>query len=209
MPFRPRYVNNAEAAATINSGTAVVIDVLRAFTTAAWAFALGAERILLSDDVEEALAWKASIPGALALKDASAAAPVHDLSSVPVPQTDADPALRSVISFSLFGTNQRYTRGALANIRAARILYPTWTCRFHVDDALPTAIVRQFLGENAEVKIVRGLPGRRPPVAVIGRVGGAALEIGIEGSPMLSRPVDVLHRVCHSTLPRMMGPSRP
>jgi hypothetical protein len=95
---------------------------------------------------------------ALLLKDASAVAPAHDLSSVPVPPPDPDHPQRNVISFSLFGTNDRYIKGALANIRAARILYPTWTCRFHVDDALPTAIVRQFLGEHAEVKIVRGLP---------------------------------------------------
>ena len=95
---------------------------------------------------------------ALVLKDASAVAPAYDLSSVRVPPFDPEHPGRNIISFSLFGTNQRYVKGALANIRAARILYPGWTCRFHVDDSLPTAIVRQFLGEHAEVKIVRGLP---------------------------------------------------
>ena len=65
---RIHYVTIAECAAVHD--TAVVIDVLRAFSTAAWAFELGAERIVLSDDVDEALAIKASIPGALAMKDA-------------------------------------------------------------------------------------------------------------------------------------------
>jgi len=64
-------------------GVAVVVDVLRAFTTAAWAFGLGAERIVLSDDVEEALALKASIPGALALKDGRPE-PGFDLTNSPV-----------------------------------------------------------------------------------------------------------------------------
>jgi 2-phosphosulfolactate phosphatase len=68
VPFEPHYVN-IEAASAIRGGTVVVLDVLRAYTTAAWAFALGADRIVLSDDTEEALALKACFPGALALKD--------------------------------------------------------------------------------------------------------------------------------------------
>jgi 2-phosphosulfolactate phosphatase len=47
-----------------------VIDVLRAYSTAAWAFELGAERIVLTADVDEALALKARLAGSLALKDA-------------------------------------------------------------------------------------------------------------------------------------------
>jgi 2-phosphosulfolactate phosphatase len=67
MSFQAHYVN-IEGARGVH-GTAVVLDVLRAYTTAGWAFALGAERIVLSDDTEEALAMKARFPGALALKD--------------------------------------------------------------------------------------------------------------------------------------------
>jgi 2-phosphosulfolactate phosphatase len=64
-------------------GTAVVIDVLRAFTTAAYAFHLGAERIVLSDAIDDALQLKAALPGALALKDSK---PVEgfELSNSPV-----------------------------------------------------------------------------------------------------------------------------
>ena len=43
---------------TTAKGIVVVIDVLRAFTTAAFAFAAGAERIVLVGEVEEALAWR-------------------------------------------------------------------------------------------------------------------------------------------------------
>lgn len=48
-------------------GVVVVIDVCRAFTTAAYAFGSGAERILLAGTVEEALALRARFPGALAM----------------------------------------------------------------------------------------------------------------------------------------------
>ena len=51
---------------TQGSGGAVVIDVLRAFTVTAWAFHLGAERIVLLRGLDEALALKARTPGALA-----------------------------------------------------------------------------------------------------------------------------------------------
>lgn len=56
-----RGVEGARTAA----GVAVVIDVLRAFTSAAYAFAGGAERILLVSTVEEAEALHARYPDAL------------------------------------------------------------------------------------------------------------------------------------------------
>ncbi|MFG2234231.1 2-phosphosulfolactate phosphatase [Streptomyces sp. NPDC048723] len=53
---------------------AVVIDVMRAFTVAAWAFSRGAERIVLASSEDEALALKESHAGWLALKDGAPAA---------------------------------------------------------------------------------------------------------------------------------------
>jgi 2-phosphosulfolactate phosphatase len=67
----------------VQGGTAVVIDVLRAFSTAAWAFALGVERMVLTDDLDEALRIKAIIPGALAMKDGEPA-PGFELSNSPL-----------------------------------------------------------------------------------------------------------------------------
>ena len=81
VKHRPIYVSIAECGRV--RGVAVVIDVLRAFSTAAWAFGLGAERIVLSEDLDEALALKASIPGALALKDGRPQ-PGFDLTNSPV-----------------------------------------------------------------------------------------------------------------------------
>ena len=48
-------------------GAVIAVDVLRAFTTAAYAFGAGAKHIYLVADVDEALAFKAAHPGALAM----------------------------------------------------------------------------------------------------------------------------------------------
>ncbi|WAU81984.1 2-phosphosulfolactate phosphatase [Streptomyces sp. Qhu-G9] len=91
---------------------AVVIDVMRAFTTAAWAFHRGAEKIVLAADADEALAIKASHPGWLALKDG---APVSgfDLVNSPGLIREADLADRTVIQKTTAGTV-----GALAVVEA-------------------------------------------------------------------------------------------
>ena len=46
------------------TGTVVVIDVVRAFTTAAFAFAAGAREVVLTDSVEEAFALRDRFRGA-------------------------------------------------------------------------------------------------------------------------------------------------
>ena len=45
------------------TGAVVVVDVIRAFTTAAYAFGAGAEAIYLVAGVDEALQFKAAHPG--------------------------------------------------------------------------------------------------------------------------------------------------
>ena len=49
------------------TGVVVVIDVLRAFSTAAYAFAAGVEDITLVNTIEHALEWKDKIPGSLTM----------------------------------------------------------------------------------------------------------------------------------------------
>lgn len=40
--------------------------------------------------------------------------------------------MRKIISFSLWGSHSMYWKGALENIRLAKILYPEWKCRFYI-----------------------------------------------------------------------------
>lgn len=65
--MRFRHVSNEDC--DITGGVAVVIDVLRAFSFAAYALGAGADRLVLMDDLDQALQVAASIPGALAGKD--------------------------------------------------------------------------------------------------------------------------------------------
>jgi len=58
MRFHYRNLDDCHTA----TGTVIVIDVLRAFSTAAYAFSLGAREILLVGTVEEALSLRPQIP---------------------------------------------------------------------------------------------------------------------------------------------------
>jgi len=62
-----RFVSNEDCVDV--EGVAVVVDVLRAFSFAAYALAAGIERIILMDDLARTREVAASIPGALAGKD--------------------------------------------------------------------------------------------------------------------------------------------
>jgi 2-phosphosulfolactate phosphatase len=64
IPIRFEYLTLENCAA---SGMVVVIDVLRAFSTAAYAFAAGAAEILLVSEVEQALELRRRLPHSFAM----------------------------------------------------------------------------------------------------------------------------------------------
>lgn len=115
MPIQAHYVSNREAEGI--TGIAVVIDVIRAFTTAAWAFHRGVERIVLTDDLTEALQLKQRIPGSLAMKDAQPE-PGFDLTNSPAQMRD-HPDLKGLTIV------QRTTHGTIGAVaaRKATVLY--------------------------------------------------------------------------------------
>lgn len=81
MEFRYTTLATCEQEAT---GLVVVIDVLRAFTTAAYAFSAGAEEILLVSQVEEALKWKQRQPEVVIMGEVDGLPiPGFDLSNSP------------------------------------------------------------------------------------------------------------------------------
>lgn len=58
---------------------------------------------------------------------------------------------RNIISFSLWGTQTRYLRGAVRNALLAPDIYPSWTCRFYVDDTVPGDVRRLLADLGAQV----------------------------------------------------------
>ncbi|MFJ5137774.1 2-phosphosulfolactate phosphatase [Streptomyces sp. NPDC088707] len=95
---------------------AVVIDVMRAYTVAAWAFARGAEKIVLAESLDDALALKARHPDWVALKDGPPA-PGFDAVNSPGLLRSADLAGRTVVQKTTAGTV-----GALAVRDASLVL---------------------------------------------------------------------------------------
>jgi len=87
------------------TGIVVVIDVIRAFTTAALAFAKGAEKISLVSTVEEAFFLRNQTPGTLLMGEVNAL-PVHgfDLSNSPSSLEEIDLAGKHLIQRTTAGT---------------------------------------------------------------------------------------------------------
>ncbi|MCX4870230.1 2-phosphosulfolactate phosphatase [Streptomyces sp. NBC_00257] len=67
----PRFLGIPELVETPR--VAVVVDVMRAFTVAAWAFSQGAEKVVLAESLDDALALKARHPDWVAIKDGPSA----------------------------------------------------------------------------------------------------------------------------------------
>ncbi|MEU7123088.1 2-phosphosulfolactate phosphatase [Streptomyces zaomyceticus] len=95
---------------------AVVVDVMRAFTVAAWAFAQGTEKIVLAESPDEALALKARHPEWVALKDGPPA-PGFDAVNSPGLLRSLDLGGRTVVQKTTAGTV-----GALAVKEASLVL---------------------------------------------------------------------------------------
>lgn len=109
-----RFVGITDLAET--PAVAVVVDVMRAFTVAAWAFARGAEKIILAESLEEALALKAGHPQWLALKDGPAS-PEFDAVNSPGLLRTLELGGRTVVQKTTAGTV-----GALAVKDASLVL---------------------------------------------------------------------------------------
>lgn len=64
--------------------------------------------------------------------------------------------MKRIISFSLWGTNEKYTEGAVENAKLAKILFPGWICRFYIDRSTVTElpIVFNTLSKMSNTEIV-------------------------------------------------------
>ncbi|MFF7192392.1 2-phosphosulfolactate phosphatase [Streptomyces sp. NPDC008079] len=82
---------------------AVVVDVMRAFTVAAWALGRGAEKVVLAGSLDEALALKARHPDWVTVKD-GAPAPGFDTVNSPGLMRSLDLEGRTVVQKTTAGT---------------------------------------------------------------------------------------------------------
>lgn len=127
---------------------AVVVDVMRAFTVAAWAFGQGAEKIVLAESLDEALALKARHPDWVTLKDGPPA-PGFDAVNSPGLLRSIDLGGRTVVQKTTAGTV-----GALAVKKAQLVL----CAGFVVAEA--TAQLLRARGSDSVTFVVTGEDGQ-------------------------------------------------
>ena len=125
------------------SGAVVAVDVIRAFTTAAYAFASGADHIFLVDSVDEALAMKRAEPGLLLMGEDRGRRPEgFDFSNSPVGISRADLSGRTLVQRTSAGT-----RGVVAARHATRL----WCASLVCASATAAAVRASGLGPPAYV----------------------------------------------------------
>ncbi|HSP27406.1 MAG TPA: 2-phosphosulfolactate phosphatase [Ilumatobacteraceae bacterium] len=124
-------------------GAVVVVDVIRAFTTAAYAFGSGAAEIYLVGDVEEALAFKSSHPGTIALGENRGLRPEgFDFPNSPAMVRRADLSGRTLVQRTSAGT-----RGVVAATDADRL----WAASLVCASATARAVEAAGIGEPTYV----------------------------------------------------------
>jgi 2-phosphosulfolactate phosphatase len=105
-------------------GVVVVVDVLRAFTTAAYAFASGASAIWLVGTVKDAFDLSREIPDSLTMGEEHGRRPVgFDFSNSPVEVASADLKGRVLVQRTSAGT-----QGAIAAQNAERLFASSLVC---------------------------------------------------------------------------------
>ncbi len=106
------------------TGTVVVIDVIRAFTTAAFAFARGASRIYLVGEVSEAFALRRRLPGSYVMGEVDGLkVEGFDFGNSPSNLMDEDLTGRIFVQRTSAGT-----QGVVRSTRAADLLGCSFVC---------------------------------------------------------------------------------
>jgi len=106
------------------TGAVVAIDVLRAFTTAAYAFGAGADAIYLVCTVDEAIAFVRSNPGTFAMGEEHGRRPEgFHFSNSPAEIARKDLSARTLVQRTSAGT-----QGVLAAVNATRLWCASLVC---------------------------------------------------------------------------------
>lgn len=115
-----------------STGVVVVIDVIRAFSNAAYAFSVGAESIILVSEVDEALELKAQLPGSLVMGEVGGLPPEgFDFGNSPTEILQQDLRRKPLIQRTGAGT-----QGAVRCVNAEKL----FACSFPVASATLQAV---------------------------------------------------------------------
>lgn len=146
MQQAPVFYRFPRAQAARAEGIVVVIDVIRAFTVAGYAFAGGAERLWLVRTVEEALALREYAPGALLAGEIGGRLiPGFDLNNSPHMMSRANVAGRLIIQRTGAGTQGAVGASEAVHLLAASLATARATARRAAHLSASTGLPISFL----------------------------------------------------------------
>lgn len=61
--------------------------------------------------------------------------------------------MKNIIAFSLWGNDPKYTHGAIHNAKLAKYYYPSWICRYYVDETVPNDIIQELTSLGCEIHL--------------------------------------------------------
>lgn len=143
-------------------GVVVVIDVLRAFTTAAFALSAGAGEIILVGEVDEARQLRAALPGALMMGEVGGL-PIEgfDYGNSPSALLEADLQGRTIIQRTSAGT-----QGVVLSTQAESMFACSFVCArataAQIARLAPPVVTFVITGKR-EPHVHSGVPQRRLP----------------------------------------------
>lgn len=133
-------------------GTVVIVDVFRAFTTAAVAFSRGARRIIMVAEPPEALALKACRLGDLCVGEVNGIRPAgFDFGNSPFEMTGADLQGKTVIQSTRAGTVGVTAAAGVSEIYVASFVVAQATARAILQDS-PPLVTLVAMGWNADLR---------------------------------------------------------
>ena len=166
---------DVDGAKSISGGVAVVVDVMRAYTVAAWALAAGATDIVLVDEIDEAVTIAARTPRALLFKD-GAPDERFDLHNSPRQLLDLDVTGRRIVQRTTAGT-----RGAVAASHADVLFCASFVC------ATSTALGLRGLNPSEVTFIVSGGLDAEEDLACAEFIAASARGETPDAEPFLQR----------------------
>ncbi len=131
-------LEGARRAGEVTGGAVVIIDVFRAFTTAAVALANGAEKIIMVGSVEEAVALRDSGVGQVCVGEVDGLAPAaFDFGNSPYAVAGATLTGRTIIQRTSAGTQGIVTARGAASMFAGALVTARATAAALVADRAP------------------------------------------------------------------------
>jgi 2-phosphosulfolactate phosphatase len=171
------------------AGTVAVIDVLRAFTTAAVAFANGATRIVMVGDVEDALQLRAAGIGQICMGEVKGRAPAEfDFGNSPFELSRADLRGKTIIQRTSAGTQGIVAASGAERCYAAALVTAGATARamLATRPARMTLVAMGLDGGSRTDEdelcalhlrnLLQGRPGDAEAVRRLVRAGGEAMK---------------------------------